>query len=709
MTTQSKYGEGKKKAVVAVHTKSGKTAFQTRTVGTKAKEKKQHWFDKYKQYNLNVYPVGLQEKDVEVNVEGDTDSHWILRWKDGKTGKVKRAYTREFLKRNAEVKWERITSISEDQIEVVKGRTISNLKNEKLSEKEKDKSAVIAIIAFTGLRVGQRKNFEETGNRGVTTLAKSNIKINGNTISLDFVGKSYQQNTAEIKNRVLADYLKGKLENLKDEDFVFNVSRAQVDDHLKNDLGLKENKIKDFRTYFATQKATEILAKEAAKIELPEKKTEKRKTIKTLFNGVCEKVSELLNNTPAMAKNSYIHPVVFNTFLINLGLNEEFLKGLVEEKKFTLCSVIEVNPVSKKKLPLIVVDDEQEAEDLDILFELPVWYEEIEKSEKYVEWKTVQRSTGKVFQQRFQKKTEKVEQKPPRVTDNEYTNLLSQLMFGHFYEGKFYDKNGNVLKLTPKEYKYAQQFHKKEGLRRDLGGLYIASKELSQPNITKDQIKSEDFEKYKKKYDKTARLFFITKIKPKIDELSGLKKQEKKIKNQQAKRHIETDRIVARIKDSIKRVNTGYSYKPHKMLREPVTGINIIHFKNLLENIQGQLKRDVQITYKLDGQEQNEPLSKTLERVKNKITLNENGNQIAFNGWFVSKNELPLPLTDFSIDVDSLNEGDFSKKPTVLYKLQKIRKANEAFEVIKEAFNSGKVNAKAFIQASKARKEIINK
>ena len=65
LSKASKYGEGKKIALVAI-TSHGKKILQKRTVGSKIKSK--NWFDKYKKYNLNAYPIGLKEADVKVNL-----------------------------------------------------------------------------------------------------------------------------------------------------------------------------------------------------------------------------------------------------------------------------------------------------------------------------------------------------------------------------------------------------------------------------------------------------------------------------------------------------------------------------------------------------------------------------------------------------------------------------------------------------------------
>jgi len=53
---------------------------------------------------------------------------------------------------------------------------------------------------------------------------------------------------------------------------------------------------------------------------LPKDDKEIKKVVKEKLAKVFEKVAEYLNNTPAMAKNSYVHPVVIKDYLASLNL-----------------------------------------------------------------------------------------------------------------------------------------------------------------------------------------------------------------------------------------------------------------------------------------------------------------------------------------------------------------------------------------------------
>jgi len=242
LSKASKYGEGKKIALVAI-TSHGKKILQKRTVGSKIKSK--NWFDKYKKYNLNAYPIGLKEADVKVNLSGDVNSHWVMRWIDPKTKRIKLAYTKEFLNKNAENKWNRISKIKKTDVEKIKAKTLSIFKDDKIEDRKRQVAAVINIISNTGLRVGDINNYQITGNRGVTTLHPDNIVVEGEEIKFNFIGKSYQENTAIIKNKELAHYIKEK--KVRGGEFLFDVNRKDVDSFFKEGLNMSNYKIKDLR------------------------------------------------------------------------------------------------------------------------------------------------------------------------------------------------------------------------------------------------------------------------------------------------------------------------------------------------------------------------------------------------------------------------------------------------------------------------------
>lgn len=345
-----------------------------------------HWSDEFKKYNLNKYPVGIDKKDVTFNLEGDINSHSIMKWKDPKSGKQQDAYTKEFLQRNAEHKWERIKTVNSKIITSIKTKADRALASE--DDKQQQCGAIIKIIALSGLRIGQKVEFNKTGNRGVSTLAPENLKVVGDEIWMSFVGKSYKENSSVITDAGLAKYLKKrKATAVKNKsEFLFDYDRKPVDGVFKNDFGFKGLKLKDMRTYIATSLAKDILYedKNFAKTLTGDDKSNK-KLIQKKLNDCDVRVSQVLNNTPKMARDSYIHPAIKHDWLIQLGVNvEEFKKSmdidLLTLQNPTLDEIIKRSNFATRKNIKI---DEDEAENCDV-YPMDDWESENDNIEKSI-------------------------------------------------------------------------------------------------------------------------------------------------------------------------------------------------------------------------------------------------------------------------------------------------------------------------------------
>lgn len=277
---------------------------------------------KYGKLNLSAYPpMGVDEKDVKVNTE-NLHTHAVLQWKDPASGRTMQSYTKRFLEKNAKVKWKRIQRIKPEYVDRIYDKAINSLKSRKSVEREV--GAIIAIITKTGLRPGSLSGFDNTGNRGVSTLSADNITIDGDKIIINFVGKSYKPNNATIKDKILAKYLSKRINERKGEKFLFDVNDGQVRTVFKNKIGRKGMKVKDLRTYTATAMASTILkTNNLPPLPLPDNDKDLKKLVKIKLDDVFNKVSKNLNNTPAMAKSSYVHPKIIEQWMKEIGIENK--------------------------------------------------------------------------------------------------------------------------------------------------------------------------------------------------------------------------------------------------------------------------------------------------------------------------------------------------------------------------------------------------
>lgn len=289
------------------------------------KKKRDALMKKYKGITSNFPPAGLSFDLVDSNREGDKIHQGALfTWRD-KRGKKQAAYSSEYMKRNGEIKFQRVQQM-ESKYETAKAEIEATLKDKKKTQKQKDAAAVLLIMAETGLRPGHggQKHVETFGTKGLMTLHADDVKVDreAGTVTFDFIGKKKQRNTAVIKNKALAAYL-SKNTNSEPGKPLWKSSLGASDlrDGM-NSAGLGEFKPYDFRTRLATSKAAEFLSQHGS----PPKYSDKE--AKAIVKKAAEHVSGVLNNTPAVAKSSYIAPAVFESWLsmvqIAKGMDKKF-------------------------------------------------------------------------------------------------------------------------------------------------------------------------------------------------------------------------------------------------------------------------------------------------------------------------------------------------------------------------------------------------
>jgi 8-oxo-dGTP pyrophosphatase MutT (NUDIX family) len=301
------------------------------------KEKKEkaaptpQWFDSFKKYQLNCYPLNIDKTSVEINTSGDVHSHWIMKWKDPKSGMIKNAYSKEFMDRNAAEKWNRMKNVTSEQINNIVEKSKAMMQDDIANEKAKEAAAIIHIISLTGLRRGDKVKFDKSGNRGVSSLSPDNITIEGSSVKFNFIGKSYQENNAQIDDPAVAEFLTYLKEKRKGENFLFDTTDAVIDT-VFDKVGGEGLKIKDMRTYVAGDVARKVLFEDpSTPPPLPKDLSEKeqRKLIQEKLQTCYETVAAKLNNTPVMAKNSYIHPNIIDFWIKSIGANLDLKKSNV--------------------------------------------------------------------------------------------------------------------------------------------------------------------------------------------------------------------------------------------------------------------------------------------------------------------------------------------------------------------------------------------
>jgi DNA topoisomerase-1 len=167
------------------------------------------------------------------------------------------------------------------------------------------------LIDVALLRAGHSGT--EEGGRGATTLLRSDVRLNGTRVTLDFVGKSGKTIRKTIKDPVLLRRLRRLKRIGRKRLFVFRDAQKQrrrlhardLNAYLRDAAG-RTVTAKDFRTFAASAQALAALC--AA--EEPASETARKRLVASVIRDSAERLS----NTPAVARSSYVHPIVMGAF-----------------------------------------------------------------------------------------------------------------------------------------------------------------------------------------------------------------------------------------------------------------------------------------------------------------------------------------------------------------------------------------------------------
>jgi DNA topoisomerase-1 len=179
--------------------------------------------------------------------------------------------------------------------------------------REKAIAAVIALIDRTHIRIGCADYVHSGRSRGASTLLKRNLRCEDDRIFLNFVGKRRTPIQCSLRSPLLARVLQELRELPGPRLFQYRngggklrpVSAAEVNALLR-ELAGAEVSAKDFRTLAATAAAGERLCA----LERGASATARKRQV----NEVIRAVAQLLANTPAIARKSYVHRELVRAF-----------------------------------------------------------------------------------------------------------------------------------------------------------------------------------------------------------------------------------------------------------------------------------------------------------------------------------------------------------------------------------------------------------
>ncbi|MGH2683702.1 MAG: DNA topoisomerase IB [Actinomycetota bacterium] len=178
--------------------------------------------------------------------------------------------------------------------------------------RERVLATVVRLLDVAFMRVGNPEYARDNESFGLTTLRNRHVAVRGRSLRFEFRGKGGKLHTLSLEDERLARVVKRcrdlpgyELFQCLEDGVRRTVDSGDVNEYLQEIGG--DFTAKDFRTWAGTVLAARELAAQAP----PRSKRGATRAV----NQAIEAVGHQLGNTPAIAKKSYVHPEVIESFL----------------------------------------------------------------------------------------------------------------------------------------------------------------------------------------------------------------------------------------------------------------------------------------------------------------------------------------------------------------------------------------------------------
>lgn len=181
--------------------------------------------------------------------------------------------------------------------------------------RERVLAAILRVLSTCFMRPGSQVYASEHGSYGIATLRRKHVNVKGDLIEFDFPGKSGVRQQRQLRDRQVARVIRAtmkmpgfnvfKYENGDGKPVV--VTRQHINEYIKEVMGSNFS-AKDFRTWAGTLVCACALARNGDG-ELEKKTARKKKIVEAI-----KETAEVLGNTPAVCRGSYVCPEIINSF-----------------------------------------------------------------------------------------------------------------------------------------------------------------------------------------------------------------------------------------------------------------------------------------------------------------------------------------------------------------------------------------------------------
>lgn len=193
---------------------------------------------------------------------------------------------------------------------VLRDRVERDMRQRSLS-RERVVASLVWLLDNALIRIGNDIYAKENKSYGLTTLKERHVEVEGSRLRFSFRGKSGQEWNLQLADRRIARVIRSMQElpgqrlfqYLGEDKSRHDVHSHDVNIYIRETIGERYSS-KHFRTWGATTIACDQLRQ----MELPDTKKERAR----LQNQVIDRVAKTLNNTRAVCRRCYIHPLVLS-------------------------------------------------------------------------------------------------------------------------------------------------------------------------------------------------------------------------------------------------------------------------------------------------------------------------------------------------------------------------------------------------------------
>ncbi len=200
---------------------------------------------------------------------------------------------------------------------------------QKAWNKTKVLAIVIRLLEESHIRVGNSYYTRKNKTYGLSTLRSRHLNISKNKLNIEFIGKKGKKNKVTIENKKLVKLVNRceeipgwRLFQYYDENGDEHAVESQMINEYIQEISGENFSAKDFRTWSAS-----LICFDALKQFKYSKKESTRE--KHVIQAI-DQAAESLNNTRAVCKKYYVHPVIINSYID--GSIDPFFKQISKTK-----------------------------------------------------------------------------------------------------------------------------------------------------------------------------------------------------------------------------------------------------------------------------------------------------------------------------------------------------------------------------------------